>query len=57
MDNHRAAMWCWFQHISTDRKYNLFHIDKHTDTLNSNIEIWKKHLPDMTNIRACSIST
>jgi hypothetical protein len=50
MDNHRAAMWCWFQHIDIERKYNLFHIDKHTDTLYSNIEIWKKHLPDMTEV-------
>lgn len=50
MDNHRAAMWCWFQHINLDDKYNLFHIDKHTDTLYSNIGNWKKHMPDMTSI-------
>lgn len=50
MDNHRAALWCWFQHINLSDKYNLFHIDRHTDTLYSNIENWKKHMPDMTRI-------
>jgi len=45
MDNHRAALWCWFQHLSQMQKYNLIHIDRHTDTLYSQIESWKEALP------------
>lgn len=50
MDNHRAAIWCWFQHISLDKRYNFFHIDRHYDTLYSNIDIWKKLMPDMKEV-------
>jgi hypothetical protein len=31
MDNHRLALWCWFQQIEKDESYNLFHIDAHPD--------------------------
>lgn len=33
MDNHRAALWCWLQEITTDKnnKFNLLHIDNHLD--------------------------
>ena len=31
MDNHRLALWCWFQKINKDKSYNLFHIDAHPD--------------------------
>ncbi|MCK4293186.1 MAG: UPF0489 family protein [Planctomycetes bacterium] len=37
MDNHRAALWCWLKHRKQGRKYNLFHIDRHYDTLNASI--------------------
>lgn len=50
MDNHRAAMWCWFQQIDTEKRYNLFHIDRHTDTLYSNIETWREYMPDMQKV-------
>jgi len=50
MDNHRAALWCWFQHILPDKKYNLFHIDRHYDTLYSRKEEWRKNLPNMFEI-------
>jgi hypothetical protein len=46
MDNHRAALWCWFQHLSQMRKYNLIHIDRHTDTVYSQMEILKEALPE-----------
>ena len=32
MDNHKAALWCWFQHIPENKLINLIHIDKHTDS-------------------------
>lgn len=33
MDNHRAALWCWLQHLNPGEKYSIFHIDAHYDTL------------------------
>jgi hypothetical protein len=50
MDNHKAALWCWFQHLDKLEKVNIFHIDRHTDTLYSRIEEWKQHFPDMWNV-------
>lgn len=50
MDNHRAALWCWLQHIQAGKKYNLFHIDRHTDTLYSRIEEWKKSILDLSKL-------
>ena len=50
MDNHRAALWCWLQFLESNKRYNLFHIDEHTDTLRSNLEIWKEHLPSLEGI-------
>lgn len=33
MDNHRLALWSWFQHLKLDSdfQYNFFHIDAHYD--------------------------
>ena len=45
MDNHRAALWCWLQHIKEDEKYNLLHIDQHYDCLSSRIDEWIAALP------------
>ncbi len=50
MDNHRAALWCWFQHLKKDSKIALFHIDKHTDTLQSRVNEWVDVCPDLWNI-------
>lgn len=50
MDNHRAALWCWFQHMKSERKYNLFHIDRHYDTTYRWEEEWRKNTPDMFRI-------
>jgi hypothetical protein len=50
MDNHRAALWCWLQHLEKDGTYNLFHFDRHFDTLSSRIDEWKRHLPDLWTI-------
>lgn len=38
MDNHRLALWCWFQKINLGKKYNLIHIDAHPDMSHSAIE-------------------
>lgn len=50
MDNHRAALWCWFRHISHSKKYNLFHIDRHYDTCYRFKEEWRNNLPNMFEI-------
>lgn len=31
MDNHRLALWCWFQECEMKKRYNLLHIDAHPD--------------------------
>lgn len=33
MDNHRAALWCWLQHVDVRRPHSIFHVDRHFDTL------------------------
>ena len=50
MDNHRAALWCWFRHISEDSKVSLIHIDRHTDTLCSKIDDWVNKCPNLMTI-------
>jgi len=35
MDNHLAAPFCWLWKINVDNKYNLFHVDRHYDLLDS----------------------
>ncbi|MBL7969113.1 MAG: UPF0489 family protein [Prolixibacteraceae bacterium] len=49
MDNHGAALWAWLQHIDKNRNYNFIHIDKHYDTLASNLSHWLSSLPKNLN--------
>lgn len=51
MDNHRLALWCWFQEIKSGERYNLFHIDAHPDMNESalkdfNHDLWKMTLDE-----------
>ena len=51
MDNHRLALWCWFQKIQKSERYNLFHIDAHPDLSESglkefNHDLWTITLDD-----------
>jgi len=50
MDNHRAALWCWFQHVLDSEKIDFIHIDKHTDTLQSRLGEWVDACPDLWTI-------
>jgi len=50
MDNHRAALWCWLQHVVLTSPHSMFHIDRHTDTLQSRLNEWVAHLPRSWNI-------
>ena len=45
MDNHRAAYWCWLRECDLLKPFNLIHIDRHNDTLQSNLEAWHQVLP------------
>lgn len=47
MDNHKAASWCWEQHVRSNTKINVIHIDAHSDAgIISPINLEK--LPDPT---------
>lgn len=54
MDNHLAASWCWLKKIDTSKQYNLLHIDRHYDLLNSQTDWWIEALTnqnvDLQNI-------
>jgi hypothetical protein len=50
MDNHRTALWCWLQHLEKHNKYDLFHIDRHYDTLSSKNNEWLSQVPDLKEI-------
>lgn len=39
MDNHRMAAWCWAASFDPNAKYTIIHIDKHYDTLGSNLSL------------------
>lgn len=48
MDNHRAALWCWWQHTRPGEPWNLLHIDRHYDALSSNLDAWLAQMPGRT---------
>jgi hypothetical protein len=49
MDNHRAALWCWLQHLDLESPHSFFHIDRHFDCLGSRLDEWLAHLPQSWN--------
>jgi hypothetical protein len=46
MDNHRAALWCWLQHVDPRSRHSIFHIDRHNDTLQARLDEWLANLPE-----------
>jgi len=48
MDNHRLALWCWFQVMKKGQRYNLFHIDAHPDMSESALPHFNHDLWNMT---------
>ncbi len=51
MDNHRAALWCWWQHLAESRQWQLLHVDHHYDALRGDrghLKRWLRHLPDQS---------
>jgi hypothetical protein len=44
MDNHRLALWCWWQHLNSEtRSFDFLHIDRHYDTLWLEACPWRNH--------------
>ena len=55
MDNHRLALWCWFQKMQKGQRYNLLHIDAHPDLSESalphfNHDLWSMSLNDYRTV-------
>ena len=48
MDNHRLALWCWFQQMEQGKRYNLLHIDAHPDMSESALKYFKHDLWKMS---------
>lgn len=48
MDNHRLALWCWFQRMQKGQRYNLLHIDAHPDLSESALKNFNHDLWTMT---------
>jgi UPF0489 domain len=62
MDNHRLALWCWFQKIEKKKRYNLLHIDAHPDMSESalkhfNHDLWTISLSDYRTSLQADINT
>jgi len=47
MDNHRSALWCWLQEIDLKQKIHYFHLDRHYDCLNANLDVWLNYCSDI----------
>lgn len=46
MDNHRLALWCWWQHLKSSEWWTFHHVDRHFDAL------WERHNPWPTHTTA-----
>lgn len=62
MDNHRLALWCWFQKMKKDSRYNLLHIDAHPDMSDSALkyfrhDLWKMPLQEYRETLQPDINT
>lgn len=43
MDNHRLALWCWWQHLDEASRWSYHHVDRHFDALWEKENPWSKH--------------
>ena len=46
MDNHRLALWCWWQHLGESEYWSYHHIDRHFDSLWQKFNPWPNHTTD-----------
>ncbi|MCC6244216.1 MAG: hypothetical protein IT353_15340 [Gemmatimonadaceae bacterium] len=57
MDNHRLALWCWWQHLHESEHWTFVHIDRHFDAQWMPINPWltnvlPEHRQDLATFRA-----
>ena len=58
MDNHRAALWCWLDFYKKNlSNVGIFHIDRHTDTLQSNLPSWVLQASSPLHVASMDINT
>lgn len=43
MDNHRLALWCWWQHLEESDHWHFTHVDRHYDALWQQFDPWPVH--------------
>jgi hypothetical protein len=43
MDNHRLALWCWWQRLAESIHWHYLHIDRHYDSLWQTFAPWPEH--------------
>ena len=42
MDNHRLALWCWWQHLKESARWTFVHVDRHYDALWLRFNPWRE---------------
>lgn len=58
MDNHRAALWCWLDFYKNNiEEVSVFHLDRHSDTLQSNLDSWISQAISPTHVGVMDIQT
>jgi hypothetical protein len=43
MDNHRLALWCWWQRLPESERWHYLHVDCHYDALWHIFNPWIEH--------------
>jgi hypothetical protein len=60
MDNHRLALWCWWQHFAEAECWEFFHVDRHYDSLWQKFDPWPvnttaQHRKDLEAFRSATV--
>lgn len=50
MDNHRLALWCWYQSLKKGEQYNLIHVDAHPDMSVSGLNYFNSQNFDLSRM-------
>ncbi len=60
MDNHRCALWCWWQQLDTAKRWNFLHADYHYDAQWAGFAPWNTeyqpaHQANLTEYLAATV--
>lgn len=60
MDNHRLALWCWWQHLEDCEHWDYLHIDRHYDSTWQQYNPWPEstlpeHKQDLDSFRTATV--